>query len=56
MMVALQGYADAGQAVHNAGIHILQALENQPVAKFRVDDLMDYRSRRPGVTMDHSGW
>ena len=54
MLVAMQGYADAGQAVHNAGTHIIQALENQPVAKFRVDDLMDYRSRRPGVTMDHS--
>ena len=54
MMVALQGYADAGQAVHNAATHLLQALENQPVASFRVDDLVDYRSRRPGVTMDHS--
>lgn len=54
LMVALQGYADAGQAVHNAATHLLQALDNQPVAKFRVDDLVDYRSRRPGVTMDHS--
>lgn len=54
MMVALQGYADAGQAVNNAGTHLLQALDSQPVAKFRIDDLVDYRSRRPGVTMDHS--
>ncbi|MCX2162972.1 PAC2 family protein [Corynebacterium auriscanis] len=54
LMIALQGYADAGQAVHNAGTHLLQALDSQPLAKFRVDDLVDYRSRRPGVTMDHS--
>lgn len=54
MLVALQGYADAGQAVSNASSHILAALEHSPVASFKVDELIDYRSRRPGVTIDNS--
>lgn len=52
MIVALQGYADAGQGVQQAGHHLLQALDNEPVASFNVDELIDYRSRRPGVTLD----
>lgn len=54
MLVALQGYADAGQAVSNASSHILAALEHSPVASFKVDELIDYRSRRPGVTIENS--
>ncbi|RRO93268.1 PAC2 family protein [Corynebacterium bovis] len=53
LIVALQGYADAGQAVQQSGVHLLQALEHSPVATFDVDELIDYRSRRPGVTIDH---
>ncbi len=52
MVVALQGYADAGQGVQQAGQHILQALDHSAVANFNVDELIDYRSRRPGVTID----
>ncbi|WP_459611640.1 PAC2 family protein [Corynebacterium urogenitale] len=54
MVIALQGYADAGQAISHASMHLLQALDHQPVASFKVDELIDYRSRRPGVTIDHS--
>ncbi|WP_052317271.1 PAC2 family protein [Corynebacterium terpenotabidum] len=54
MIIALQGYADAGQGVHQAGQHLLQALEHRPVATFDVDSLIDYRSRRPGITIDRS--
>lgn len=54
MVVALHGYADAGQAISQASTHLLQALDNQPVATFKVDELIDYRSRRPGVTIDNS--
>lgn len=54
MLVALQGYADAGQAISHASTHLLQALDHSPVASFKVDELIDYRSRRPGVTIDHS--
>ena len=52
MVVALQGYADAGHGVQQAGQHLLQALNHSPVANFNVDELIDYRSRRPGVTID----
>lgn len=54
MLVALQGYADAGQAVSSASSHLLAALDHSPVASFKVDELIDYRSRRPGVIIDNS--
>lgn len=54
LVVALQGYADAGQGVQQAAQHLLQALDHRPVATFDVDELIDYRSRRPGVTIDRS--
>lgn len=52
MVIALQGYADAGQGVRQASQHLLQALDHSAVATFNVDELIDYRSRRPGVTLD----
>lgn len=54
MIIALHGYADAGQGVQQAAQHLLQALDHRPVATFDVDTLIDYRSRRPGVTIDRS--
>jgi hypothetical protein len=54
MIIALHGYADAGQGVQQAAQHLLQALDHRPVATFDVDSLIDYRSRRPGVTIDRS--
>ncbi|WP_297008524.1 PAC2 family protein [uncultured Corynebacterium sp.] len=54
LVIALQGYADAGQGVQQSAQHLLQALEHRPVATFDVDALVDYRSRRPGVTIDRS--
>ncbi|RAV32101.1 PAC2 family protein [Corynebacterium heidelbergense] len=52
MLIALHGYADAGQAVAHSGTHLLQALPHSRVARFNVDELVDYRSRRPGVTIE----
>ena len=49
LVVALQGYADAGQAIDNAESHIKAALEHAPLATFNNDLLIDYRSRRPAV-------
>ena len=49
LVVALQGYADAGQAIDNAGSHIKAALEHAPLATFNNDLLIDYRSRRSAV-------
>lgn len=53
LIVALQGYADAGHAVEGSADHLLAALESRPVASFNNDELIDYRSRRPAVTMDN---
>ncbi|WPF65244.1 MULTISPECIES: PAC2 family protein [unclassified Corynebacterium] len=53
LIVALQGYADAGQAVSASADHLLAALENRLVASFNTDELIDYRSRRPTVTMEN---
>nr|WP_255568402.1 PAC2 family protein [Corynebacterium mendelii] len=54
LVIALQGYADAGQAVDMAAKHLIHALDNKDVAVFNVDELIDYRSRRPTVTMDNA--
>ena len=53
LIVALQGYADAGHAVETSADHLLAALDSRPVASFNNDELIDYRSRRPAVTMDN---
>ncbi|MGV0395977.1 PAC2 family protein [Corynebacterium uberis] len=54
LIIALQGYADAGQAVSASSDHLLAALDNRLVASFNTDELIDFRSRRPVVTMrDH---
>lgn len=54
LIVALQGYADAGNAVENSAEHLLAALDHRPVASFNNDELIDYRARRPAVTIDHN--
>lgn len=53
LIVALQGYADAGHAVEASADHLLAALDSRSVASFNNDELIDYRSRRPTVTMDN---
>ncbi|RIR83920.1 PAC2 family protein, partial [Mycobacteroides abscessus] len=52
---ALQGFSDSGHAVKLAAAHLRQTLESELVASFAIDDLLDYRSRRPVMTFksDH---
>ncbi|HAT1153051.1 PAC2 family protein [Corynebacterium striatum] len=52
MIVAMHGYADAGQAVEASADHLKAALESRQLASFNSDELIDYRSRRPMVTID----
>lgn len=51
----LEGFADAGHAVTLATNHLRQSLESALVASFDVDELVDYRARRPQMTFsaDH---
>ncbi len=51
LVVALHGYADAGQAVEASADHLKAALENRVIASFNTDELIDYRSRRPATTL-----
>ena len=52
---ALQGFSDSGHAVKLAAAHLRDTLESELVASFAIDDLLDYRSRRPVMTFksDH---
>lgn len=50
---ALDGFADAGNAVALAARHLRESLDSELVATFHTDELIDYRSRRP--VMDFSG-
>ena len=54
LIVAMHGYADAGHAVESAADHLKAALESRTVATFSNDELIDYRSRRPTVTLAHA--
>lgn len=51
----LEGFSDAGHAVKLATKHLRESLETELVASFAVDELVDYRSRRPTMTFkaDH---
>src|SRR6201999_1057972 len=52
---ALQGFSDAGHAIRLAATHLKAALATELVASFAIDELLDYRSRRPLMTFktDH---
>ena len=53
---ALTGFVDAGQAGHVAVAHLLANLEHRVLATFDVDQLLDYRSRRPTMIFDGDHW
>jgi len=55
MIHALEGFSDAGHAIHLASEHLRSKLDTELVASFAIDDLLDYRSRRPLMTFktDH---
>lgn len=52
---ALEGFSDAGHAIRLAATHLKDSLDTELVASFAIDELLDYRSRRPLMTFktDH---
>ncbi|MCK9920366.1 PAC2 family protein [Frankia sp. AgPm24] len=56
MLEVMTGVVDAGNAVSLAGEHLLTALEHRVVATFDVDQLLDYRSRRPPMIFSEDHW
>jgi len=55
MLHALEGFSDAGHAIRLATEHLKDTLDTELVASFAIDELLDYRSRRPLMTFktDH---
>jgi predicted ATP-grasp superfamily ATP-dependent carboligase len=56
MLHALSGFIDAGNAGQLAAEHLLSALDHRLLARFDVDQLLDYRSRRPAMIFVEDHW
>jgi len=53
---AVRGFVDAGSAGQLAAAHLAEELQTSRLATFDVDQLLDYRSRRPAMTFDSTTW
>src|SRR5688500_17999019 len=56
LVQALGGFIDAGAAGRLAREHLLSSLPHRVVARFDVDQLLDYRSRRPAMLFVQDHW
>ncbi|HXP22286.1 MAG TPA: PAC2 family protein [Streptosporangiaceae bacterium] len=56
MLYYLDGFIDAGGAGRQVAAHLLATLEHSEVARFDVDSLIDYRSRRPAMIFTKDHW
>ncbi len=56
MLYYLDGFVDAGAAGRQLATHLLGTLEHTEVARFDVDSLIDYRSRRPPMIFTKDHW
>ena len=56
LIQALDGFIDAGSATRLAREHLLSALGSTVVARFDVDQLHDYRARRPPMQFVEDHW
>jgi predicted ATP-grasp superfamily ATP-dependent carboligase len=53
---ALSGFVDAGQAGRLAAEHLLATLPHRVLVRFDVDEVYDYRARRPVMTFVEDHW
>ncbi|MGC4896284.1 proteasome assembly chaperone family protein [Micromonospora sp. DT31] len=56
LIQALTGFVDAGSATRLAREQLLTALDTRTIARFDVDQVFDYRSRRPVMTFVEDRW
>jgi predicted ATP-grasp superfamily ATP-dependent carboligase len=56
LIQALTGFVDAGSATRLAREELLKNENTKVVAKFDIDALLDYRSRRPSMTFMEDHW
>src|SRR5215472_4300301 len=56
MLYYLDGFIDAGAAGRQLAAHLLASFEHTEIARFDVDSLIDYRSRRPAMFFVKDHW
>jgi len=56
LIQALTGFVDAGSAIQLSRDHLLEALDGRVLAKFDLDQLFDYRARRPPMIFIEDHW
>jgi len=56
LVQALTGFVDAGSAIQLARESLLDQLDNRVIATFDLDQLLDYRSRRPPMIFMEDHW
>ena len=56
LIQALTGFVDAGGGVRLAREHLLETGSPTTVARFDIDQLLDYRSRRPAMLFVEDHW
>jgi proteasome assembly chaperone (PAC2) family protein len=56
LLVALDGFVDAGSAARLATEALVEGRQPRVVARFDVDQLLDYRSRRPPLRFETDHW
>lgn len=50
LLMSFTGFTDAGHVVSQISAELIEELEGEPLAIFDIDQLIDYRSRRPRIT------
>lgn len=56
LLYSLGGFVDAGSAGRLLADHLVESLEHELVATFDMDQLLDYRGRRPAMTFSRDHW
>ncbi|WP_306206896.1 proteasome assembly chaperone family protein [Actinoplanes sp. RD1] len=56
LIQALTGFVDAGSAIQLSREHLLEEFESRVLATFDLDQLLDYRSRRPPMIFVEDHW
>lgn len=56
LLHAVRGFVDAGNAGQGAAEHLTERFDTRRLVTFDVDELLDYRSRRPLMTFDAARW
>lgn len=53
---AVRGFVDSGTVAAVVSDHVLSTFESRRLASFEIDELLDYRSRRPAMTFASNTW